>query len=148
MATLRQQIVDNMVSVVGAVAAFTGRVFEHLPEDPSVALEPTVYIAATDEDVLQSEFGFELKGLGISIVLLKVHQLEGAAESGSDSLDDDLVLIERALRVDVTRGGLAIDTEIGRMEMQADTADAALIVGRLTCVVTYRHKYGDPEVAA
>lgn len=148
MTSLRGQIIDSMVAAIDALPAFTGRVHEHLPPDPGVALEPTVFVVGNDEDLLASEFGFQLKGLGVDVVVLKVHDQEGAAESGWDSLDDDLVLIERALQVDVTRGGLAIDTQVQRMTMESDSPEDALIVARLACVVTYRHAYGDPEVAA
>lgn len=148
MVSIRDQIIDELATTVGALPALTGGVSKSLPEDPSLSNLPKAFVLYLGETTAEYEFAFQLKHLAVEILIALVFESEGAATAGSEQMDALATLVERAIQTDVSRGGLAIDTQVDRIEINPEGPQAGFVFVTLGVLITYRHKYGDPDVAA
>ena len=72
--------------------------------------------------------------------------VEEDGDDGQTVADQLLEDLERALLVDPTRGGLAVDTRLTNARTSQPAAMAPTVVASLTFLVTYRTQYGNPDL--
>lgn len=145
MVSVRDLIIDDMVTTLKGVTDFGNRVYKLIPEDPSAATLPFCYVILDSEQQLEWEFGFERKQLNVDVLVAASFDQETAIEAGSETVDALLVKAQKALMVDHTRGGRAHNTTFEQMEIAPDRDESGFLTGMLRGTVIYRHAYADPE---
>lgn len=145
MASIRELIIDDMVTALEAVTEFGGRVYKLIPEDPSAATLPFCCVFFQSEQLADWGYGIEFKTLLVDVVVAAAFDQETATEAGSATVDALLVLAQKALAADVHRGGRATLTEFLEQDIAEDRDEFGFLTGKLTVSIPYRHVYGDPE---
>jgi hypothetical protein len=146
--TRKHTIIDNCLAAIGAITH--GATYERtvrtisrnvlsLPESP---VNDTVWVESTTQTK-------EPLASALSLVTLVI--TFGAIVESSDlgkACDDIEADIERALAVDVTRGGYAIDTRVIHTEDAPLESGAPLAGVRVDVEIKYRHADGNPYAAS
>lgn len=104
------------------------------------ATPPWVWIFEGEENKTSSPLGYETADLSISI-----EAWTSKWQNPSTSVNAILASIQKAIAVDPTRGGKAIDTlETGNSFLYGDVGMEEIAGCMVNVTIKYRHKYGDP----
>ena len=81
------------------------------------------------------------------VVTYKVEVYVRTKTDFDDKIDDILVEIESALHQDVTRGGNAVDTTLGNLQIEYNgDGEVPVGVGQLDVMVKYHNQEGSPTI--
>lgn len=146
MTHVRKQIRDNVVTTLTGLSTTGTNVFRSRVYPISENKLPGILIFTDSEEI---EFGTigsdrsQIRSLTISV--------QGYVKSTSnydDTLDQICVEIEEALHNDITRGGLAKDTQVINFDAEfTDDGDQPVVVGTLETLVTYVTNESNVEAA-
>lgn len=136
MTHVRKQIRDNIVTTLTGLSTTGSNVFRSRVYPIAESKLPGILIFTDSEEV---EFGTigsdrsQIRSLTISI--------QGYVKSATnydDTLDQICVEVEEALHTDITRGGLAKDTQVVSFDAEfTDDGDQPVVVGTLETLVSY-----------
>lgn len=99
------------------------------------------------EGPLAGSFSLTSRTLSVSIVVVHCQDLDADARSASEVMNGLIQDIQKAMQVDHTRGGVALDTmEIGIGEMDVEEGQPE-IVQTIGFRIRYRHQRTDPTIA-
>jgi hypothetical protein len=142
------------ITVAGGHWATLGRVIRTGTEAPDLSQE-TLPVGIIGQPLIEKEAGPVMGAVGITDAKLRVTlaivRNRGTSDTGDDWTAQDAAKMENALAIavleDPTRGGLAIDTEPGRVghnpESDAKFGDAFAMQ---EYVIHYRHQRDNPSV--
>lgn len=144
---LLTQIMDNMVAAIGQISPTNGyertvRTTSRMSLMPAQPQYDAVFMAAVSEE--KTDLAVQVKESKATISVL------GIASDADDTVDAVHKLaadITKALHVDPTRGGLALDTRVVGIVYDISEEVAPLGACNLEVEVIYRHRLGDPYTA-
>jgi len=146
MTHVRKQIRDNVVTTLTGLSTTGTNVFRSRVYPIAENKLPGILIFTDSEEI---EFGTigsdrsQIRSLTISV--------QGYVKSTSnydDTLDQICVEVEEALHNDITRGGLAKDTQVINFDAEfTDDGDQPVVVGTLETLVTYVTNESNVEAA-
>ncbi|OUW83685.1 MAG: hypothetical protein CBD78_00025 [Candidatus Thioglobus sp. TMED218] len=146
MTHVRKQIRDNVVTTLTGLSTTGTNVFRSRVYPIAENKLPGILIFTDSEEI---EFGTigsdrsQIRSLTISV--------QGYVKSASnydDTLDQICVEVEEALHNDITRGGLAKDTQVINFDAEfTDDGDQPVVVGTLETLVTYVTNESNVEAA-
>lgn len=154
-ASVREEIVANIQTTLRLIDA--GATYDNTIEDAAIqrwnsngnprGTVPMILIYEASES--RSDKSFRLTHCRMSIFLaLMCRQTEDDSTSAGTLLNSLLGDITKALKVDVTRGGYAVDTEItdvSPLETEEGQEEFGLLI---TVDVEYRHDQTNPKTVA
>jgi hypothetical protein len=146
MTSVREQIVQAVVTALGTITGYTGLTVERNRPEP-VARFPALVVVEGSQSSDDSVFGITDVRLQIDVEGYVVDTTISAASTTATSLLADVV---RALLADETLGGLAVDTKELSSDFAADRGEGRRPLVQFTVSVEIRffHKPGDPFTAA
>lgn len=96
---------------------------------------------------LNGAYTLTSRTLTLSVVLIQRQDTDSDVRSATEVMSGLLADVQRAMQVDHTRGGLALDThEVGIGEMDVEEGQPEL-VQTIGYRISYRHRRTDPTVA-
>ena len=142
----RENIASNLVTVIGSISSPSVRKVTRQPfelDELSQAQYPAVIVQSSLETREDAELGEGAKTRIGNIEFVILGYVQGS-ESNIDTLRNQLITtIETALETDITRGGVAKDTQV--TEVETDEGTLFPIGGiRMTISVMYDFQSGTP----
>lgn len=146
--SVKTTIVESMLTAIAAIAVggtysrtvrTATRNARTLPESP---LTDAVWVERTSE--VKTPLNCSVTHVTLTVTLGALVHEHGDLGQAVDALGAD---IETALAVDITRGGVALDTRVVRAEEVVFESQEPLAGVVLDVEVTYRHRDGDPYTA-
>lgn len=141
-------ILDNIISTVGAIAAgatyertvkTASRNVRNIAEHPAYDVVYIDFVTEEKEPLLNAATDCFMT---VSLACF-VHDSSDLAKATDDIAAD----VERALAVDITRGGYAVDTRVTSVEAAVINAEYPYGACLLQVAVHYRHAEGNPYSA-
>jgi hypothetical protein len=150
--TVREKILDNIKATLDSVLVANGydndlsSVQRWKQNGNDLKDIPAVIVKAGPENTVDNKFPLTTCKMTVFLDLW-IRENEDAANDTDEKLNSLLGDIKKALKVDITRGGFAVDTFIGSIlpfEIVEGEPHAGLII---ETEIHYRHRQTDPKVA-
>lgn len=155
--SVRERILKNVQSTLETVTVENGyghtlrSVQRFQQQGQELKDVPMVVLIEGGDDVelegpLAGAYSLTSRNMTISAVLIQRQDLEEDARSASEVMNSLLADVQKAMQVDSTRGGLALDTEeagIGEMDVEEGQPELVQTVGFR---IRYRHRRTDPTI--
>jgi hypothetical protein len=144
----RTSIIANIVSTIAAIthgATYSRTVrtcSRNVRNIAEIPLYDAVWVERTNE--VKSSLAYNVTTCTLTVTLGAVVQDYKHLGEAVDAIAAD---IDKALAVDITRGGKALDTRVVRVEEYVLETQEPLAGVLLDVEVTYRHRDGDPYTA-
>jgi len=152
--SIRERIVDDVVTALEGITLANGYGFEVVKvyREAFAAINfpayPVFNVIEVDENdetrLLGGTIGATTGSKWHHTLTLAVGCLIEARDNASESVNEMLAAVQRAVMVEPTRGGLAIDTKLAGSQqfVEIDTEPVGLLQVKLD--ITYRHSYLNP----
>jgi hypothetical protein len=147
MATVQQRILDDLVLALeaidgtGSYATTISRVYIMDASEIQGPQTPCIFLLSDTDRVTHQRLGMNVRKLDLTLVLAM-----SGGEAGWDArLRAFASDVERALAVDDTRGGLALDTLFEESFVFEGADEAPIVQAEAKVAVIYRTAYGDPD---
>lgn len=155
--SVRERIVQHIVTTLQGVTVANGyghtlaSVQRFHQGGQSTAETPLCVVMEGDDTVeqdgpLAGAYGLTSRTLTVSLVLIHQHDVEGDARSSAEVMAALVQDIQKAMLVDHSRGGLALNTEelgVSELDVQDGQPELVHTVGYR---IRYRHNRLDPTV--
>lgn len=111
-------------------------------------LPAAILIEGSDDVESNGPLELTSRSLMVSVVLIHRQDTDTDARAASELMNSLLADVQRAMQVDHTRGGVALDTtEIGIGELNVEEGQPELVQS-IAYRIAYRHERRDPTRAA
>lgn len=156
--SVREQIMKNVQSTLEAVTVENGYVntlrsvqrFQQGGQQLSAVPVAVLIEGGDDVDLegpLAGSYSLTSRTLTVSVVLIHRQDLDTDARSATELMNTIIADVQKAMQVDHTRGGLALDTNeagIGEMDVEDGQPELVQTIGYR---IQYRHRRTDPTIA-
>lgn len=148
MVTVAQAILDDVVTTLETHLSGSGeymtelsRVYVMDASEISGLELPAVLVLSDSDRVVEDRVGMRVRRLELVLVLV----LRGGEAGWDQRLRDFTADVERALAVDHTRNGNALDTVFEESVVFEGASEAPVAQAEAKVTVQYRTAYGDPH---
>lgn len=146
MAHVRQQIRDQVVTLLTGLSTTGSHVYKHRYYPMSETSLPGIIIYTEDESQTYQTMGAD-RTIQYELTL-RVEAFVKAVADYDDTLDDISLEVQNALTADRTLNGLAKDTRISSFASSGEVGgEQPAFMGRFEIQITYHTKESDPETA-
>lgn len=150
MASIREQITQDVVAALGQISVLNGYqndihggIQRYEQDGATLSTPPSIIVTFAGERKERSPNGMFTCLLELDVEIYAVDNVVASTATYIDTLVED---VEKALLADPTRSGLAIDSHPTQVETFPPSDGAPFAGAAVTIAATYRHSATDPAV--